>query len=79
MKPEFKVYVKDPSKVSSTEKTITKQVISLIKNRFEESSSMSILFWKVYVGIFFNRAEIPSDFQNVCNNLPVGGINLVHT
>ena len=42
MKPEFKVYVKDPSKVSSTEKTITKQVISLIKNRFEESSSMSI-------------------------------------
>lgn len=69
MKPEFKVYVKDPSKVSSTEKTITKQVISLIKNRFEESSSMSIQEGKVYVGIFFNRAEIPSDFQNVCNNL----------
>ena len=47
MKPEFKVYVKDPSKVSSTEKTITKQVISLIKNRFEESSSMSIQEGKV--------------------------------
>ena len=47
MKPEFKVYVKDPSKVSSTEKTITKQVISLIKNRFEESSVLESLCWNI--------------------------------
>lgn len=69
MKPEFKVYVKDPANVSLIEKSITKQVISLIKDRFENSSSMSVQDGIAYVGLFFNRAEIPSEFQNICNNL----------
>lgn len=69
MKPEFKVYVKDPANVSLIEKSITKQVISLIKDRFENSSSMSVQDGIAYVGLFFNRAEIPSEFQNIGNNL----------
>lgn len=69
MIPDFKVYVKDPLNVSSAEKSITNSVLQLIKSRFKESTSMSTQEGVVMVGLFFNRADIPSDFQNVCGKV----------
>ena len=69
MTPNFKVYVKDPANVSSTEKSITSTVIQLIKSRFKESTSMSKQEGVMFIGLFFNRADIPSDFQSVCRKV----------
>lgn len=69
MTPNFKVYVKDPSNTSSTEKSITNKIIQLIKDRFKDSASLSTQEGVAFVGLFFNRADIPSDFQSVCGKL----------
>lgn len=65
MKPEFQVYIKDPSNVSPEERNVTKKFLKLIKSRFEESTSLSKHDGVAYVGLFFNKAEIPQDFQKL--------------
>lgn len=69
MKPEFKIYVNNPAQLTSTEKDLSKSFTKLIKERFEASRSMQSQEGITYVGIFFNRNEIPEDFSQLTPRL----------
>ncbi len=62
MKPEFKIYVNNPAQLTPTEKELSKSFTKLIKERYDASRSMQSQDGLTYVGIFFNRNEIPEDF-----------------
>lgn len=69
MKPEFKIYVNNPAQLTSTEKELSKSFTKLIKERFEASRSMQSQEGITYVGIFFNRNEIPEEFSQITPKL----------
>ena len=69
MKPEFKIYVNNPAQLTSTEKELSKSFTKLIKERFEASRSMQSQEGITYVGLFFNRNEIPEEFSQLTPRL----------
>lgn len=69
MKPEFKIYVSNPDQITKSEKENSSKIINLIKNRVDEARYIKEQEGTLYVGVFFDRKEIPDDFQQLTSKL----------
>lgn len=69
MKAEFLIYVNDPSNISKTEKDVCSELSRLFNSRIAESKSISSQEGTLFVGVFFNRNEIPNEFIDLTTKL----------
>lgn len=62
MKAEFLIYVNDPANISKVEKDTCSELSQLFNSRIAESKTISSQDGSLFVGVFFNRNEIPNEF-----------------
>lgn len=62
MKAEFLIYVNDPAHISKPERGLCSELSKLFNGRIAESQSISSQDGCLFVGVFFNRNEIPNEF-----------------
>ena len=69
MKAEFLIYVNNPENISKTEKDVCSELSKLFNSRIAESKSISSQGGIIFVGVFFNRNEIPNEFVDLSTKL----------
>ena len=69
MKAEFLIYVNNPENISKTEKDVCSKLSKLFNSRIAESKSISSQGGIIFVGVFFNRNEIPNEFVDLSTKL----------
>ena len=69
MKAEFLIYVNDPANISKVEKDTCSELSKLVNSRIAESKTISSQDGLLFVGVFFNRNEIPNEFLRLSTKL----------